>query len=1055
MNEWAAFRWRLIGPHRGGRVVAVAGHPTEPLTFYMGAAAGGVFQTVDAGGTWRNISDGYFRTAPVGALAVAASDPNVLYAGMGEACIRGNVSHGDGVYRSVDGGRTWQHRGLADTRHIGRVRVHPTDPDRVYVAALGHAFGPNAERGVFRSVDGGAHWDRILFRDDRTGAIDVVLDPHNPRILYAALWEAGRTPWHLNSGGPGSSLYKSTDGGETWEQLTGADGLPAGVKGRMGITVSPCDPARLYLSLEAEEGGIFRSDDGGRHWIRTNEDRNLRQRAWYYSHIFADPADRDSVYVLNVQCWHSKDGGKTFQTMPTRHGDHHDLWIDPANPRRMAIGDDGGASVSLDGGRHWSSILNQPTAQFYHVTTDNEVPYRVYGCQQDNSSLSVPSRTDDAAITNRDWFAVGGGESGYVAVHPDNANLIYAGNYGLITRYDRRTHVATDITPWPELSIGWAAQDLTYRFQWTFPILLSPHDPETLYVAAQVVFRSRDEGQHWEVISPDLTRHDPATLGSSGGAITQDNTSVEYYGTVFALAESPVRAGLLWAGSDDGLIHLSEDGGDHWTDVTPPDLPEWALISIIEPSPHDPAVAYVAATRYKMDDFHPYLYVTRDLGGHWERLDDGLPPSEFTRVIREDPHQRGLLVVGTEQGLWLSGDGGAHWRPFRQNLPVVPIHDIQFKGNDLVVATHGRSFWILDDLTGVRAWARDGGWTDASVALVPSGPVVQYRRGGRGMRGEADWGYLHTEAALPEWVRERDPETDEERVVVLDAGENPPAGAPITYYLKEALPKDVELTLTIADEAGTVVATLSSREPDPKAEGPKQPRLSTRAGTQRVFWNMRHPGPTPLPGAVMWGGDAQGPTALPGVYQLTLTAGDERAEGTLELVADPRLHVSADELAERFRLLLAVRDELSAAHEALLNIRQIREQVAAWVERGEGHAVHERLKEAVDRLTADLTTVEEALLQTKAKSPQDVLNYPVRLNAKLADIAHVIESAPGAPPAQAVDTFLDLKRRTDAELARLQEIMRGPLEEIQDMIRSADLPPVRLRSKPSATGPQD
>jgi photosystem II stability/assembly factor-like uncharacterized protein len=1052
MSILNAYRWRLIGPHRGGRVVAVAGHPTDPLTFYFGAAAGGVFKSEDAGGTWRNVSDGAFRTAAVGALAVAPSDPEVLYAGMGEACIRGNVSHGDGVYRSTDGGRHWTHVGLEDTRHIARIRVHPQHPDWVYVAALGHAFGSNAERGVFRSQDGGAHWERILFRDERTGAVDLAMDPRNPRILYAALWEAWRTPWHLNSGGPGSGLFKSTDGGDTWQELTGAPGLPSGVKGRIGIAVSPVDSNRLYLSLEAEDGGIFRSDDGGLHWVRTNEDRNLRQRAWYYSHIFADPADVDSVYVLNVQCWHSKDGGKTFTRMPTRHGDHHDLWIDPANPRRLIIGDDGGASVSLDGGRHWSSVLNQPTAQFYHVTTDNQVPYRVYGCQQDNSSLSVPSRTDGAAITNRDWYAVGGGESGYIAVHPDRPDLVYAGNYGLLTRYDHRTRTVTDITPWPELTIGWPAQDLKYRFQWTFPILLSPHDPNILYAAAQVVFRSEDEGQSWTVISPDLTRHDPATLGSSGGPITQDNTSVEYYGTVFALAESPIRRGLLWAGSDDGLVHLSIDGGATWTNVTPPDLPEWALISIIEPSPHDPAAAYLAATRYKLDDFSPYLYVTRDYGEHWTRIDAGIPRTEFTRVIREDPKKPGLLVAGTEQGLWLSLDAGAHWMPFRQNLPAVPIHDLQFKDDDIVVATHGRSFWILDDITGIRAWAEDPSWPDRPLSVLPGRPHIQWRTGGREMGGgDADWGYLHTEAALPEWVRERDPDTDEPRMVVLDAGQNPPPGAPITYWLRDAVADDIDLTLTIRDAEGQVLATMTSREPDPKAQGPRQPRLSKRAGTHRVYWNMRYPGPTPLPGAVLWGGEARGPVALPGSYRVTLKAGEQEAEGTVALVADPRLHVPADALERRFRLLMEVRDAVSRTHQAVLDIRAVRDQLGAWVDRSQGHTAHDRLKEAVDGLLKELGAVEEALLQTKAKSPQDVLNYPVKLNAKLVDIAGVIESAPGDPPDQAIAVFRELAASAEAERRRLQELLEGPLREVEALIRSADLPLVRLDDSRSAS----
>ncbi len=1051
-----AFRWRLIGPHRGGRVVAVAGHPTQALTFYFGGAAGGVFRTDDAGGTWRNISDGHFRTAPVGALAVSASDGNVIYAGMGEACIRGNVSHGDGVYRSLDGGSTWTHVGLEDTRHISRVRIHPTNPDWVYVAALGHTFGPNTQRGVFRSRDGGRTWEGVLHRDDKTGAVDVAMDPNNPRILYAALWEASRTPWSLTSGGPGSGLFKSTDGGDTWTELTGAPGLPDGVKGRMGIAVSPKNSQRVYLSLEAEAGGIFRSDDGGQHWTKTNEDRNLRQRAWYYSHIFADPEAVDSLYVLNVQFWRSQDAGKTFEAMPTPHGDNHDLWIDPEQPSRMITGNDGGAAVSLDRGLHWSSILNQPTAQFYHVTTDEAVPYRVYGCQQDNSSLTVPSATRGAGITNRDWYQVGGGESGYIAVDPRNPNRIYAGNYSLLTRYDHDTGVTTDITPWPELTIGWAAKDLKYRFQWTFPTLLSPHDPDTLYAAAQVVFRSRDGGQHWDEVSPDLSRHDPATLEASGGPITKDNTAVEYYGTVFSLAESPLVAGVLWAGSDDGLIHLSRDGGAHWQNVTPPDVPEWALISIIEASPHDAGTAYVAATRYKLDDFAPYLYVTRDYGRHWMRIDAGLPRDEFTRVIREDPGQPGLLLAGTEQGLYVSWDAGAHWRSFRQNLPVVPIHDLVFHADDVIVATHGRSFWVLDDITRLHVLAQDPSVGDQALALWPGRPAVLRAGGGRGMRGgEADYGYLHSDAYLAQWIRGRDPVTDEPVIEALDAGQNPPGGAVITYSLGQALPPDATLTLEIQDPDGRVIQRLTSAEPDPKVEGPKLPRLSTRAGTARVVWNLRWPGATPLKGAVMWGGPPQGPTVTPGVYRLVLQAGEARAEGSLEVVRDPRLAVGDADLQHRFALLMAVRDKLSQAHEAILAIRAAREQVDAWVERAAGHAAAEALKTEAAAINDAATAVEEALIQTQAKSSQDVLNFPVRLNAKLSDIAGVIESAPGLPPQQAVDTFEALAAATDEACQRWADVVAGPLAAFERHVRDAQLPLIHLAGSTFPPGTRD
>lgn len=1046
-----ALRWRLIGPHRGGRVVAAVGHPQDRLTYYFGAVDGGVWKTRDAGITWHNVSDGFFHTAAVGALAISPSDPNVLYAGMGESCIRGNVSHGDGVYLSQDGGETWQHRGLQATRHIARVRIHPTDPDVVYVAALGHAFGPHSERGVFRSRDGGLTWTKVLFKSDHTGAIDLAMDPNNPRILYAALWEAHRTPWSLSSGGDESGLYKSTDGGDTWTDISRQNGLPEGVMGRLGVSVSPADSNRIYLSVEADKGGIYRSDDGGAHWQRLNEDRNLRQRAWYYSHIFADPKDRETVYVLNVEFWRSDDGGKTFHTIPTPHGDNHELWIDPNDPQRMITGNDGGASVSLDGGRSWSSILNQPTAQFYHVTTDNQVPYRVYGAQQDNSTLSVPSRSDAAVISNRDWYAVGGGESGYIAVRPDNPDIVYAGNYSLLTRYDHRAHLTTVITPWPELTIGWPAKDLQYRFQWTFPVVISPHDPDCLYAAANVVFRSRDEGQSWEVISPDLSRHDPKTLESSGGPITKDNTAVEYYGTVFSLAESPVQEGLLWSGSDDGLVHLSQDGGKTWTDVTPKLLPEWALISVIEASPHDPGTAYLAATRYKLDDFTPYLLKTTNFGATWELITEGIPGDDFTRVIRQDPVNARLLWAGTETGIYVSLDEGRQWQPFRQNLPVVPIHDLVVKDTDVVLATHGRSFWILDDISALRAMASD--LPREAPRLFAPRPAVQMRGGSRFGRAEGEQGYYHGDAFTARWIRVRDGE--ESRMVPVDAGENPPAGAILNYFLP-AVP-DHDITLDIIDDSGHTVASFTSAKPDEGSSEAKpakktpSPRLPKKLGTNRFVWDMRHAGPTELPGAVLWGGDTKGPMALPGVYQVRLTAGSTTCVEALELQQDPRHIVESADLRERFQLLRAAQSKVSAVHQAILDIRQIREQSEAWMKRAEGHPSEAPLKGVAEPLFKELEEIENQLVQTKAKSFQDVLNFPVMLNAKLAQIGSVIASAPGQPSQQAARTFSDLAERADDLLHRLQQVIDGPLHAFQDALREADLPPIQWGTKDSAT----
>ena len=650
--------WRLVGPHRGGRVVAVAGHPTENATFYFGACAGGVWKTTDGGTYWENISDGFLHTSAVGAIAVSSSDPNVLYVGMGETAIRGNVSHGDGVYKSTDGGQTWSHCGLEDTHSIAKMRIHPQNPDLVYVAAFGHVWGPNKNRGVYRSTDGGKTWEQILFRSDKAGAIDLSMDPTNPRILYATTWEAQRSPYKLVSGGEGSGIFKSTDGGDRWTEITRNEGLPTGVLGKIGISVSPAQTDRVYAIVEAEDGALFRSDDGGRTWQRLSEQNDLRWRAWYYQHIYADPQDPDVVWILNGKCWKSIDGGKNFFAVPTPHGDNHDLWIDPHNSDRMIEGNDGGANVTFNGGISWSSIFNQPTAQFYHVTTDNQVPYRLYGSQQDNTALTVPSASATGAITQADWYQPGGGESGYIAVKPTDSNIVVGGaigsgaGNGRLIRYDHRTKEQRIITPWPELTgMGYGAQDLRYRFQWTFPIQYSPHDPDTLYVTSNVVHRSIDEGMSWEVISPDLTRNDPATLDASGGPITKDNTGAEVYATIFAFVESPHQQGLFWAGSDDGRVHISKDNGQSWQEITPTDLPKHAMISMIEASPFDAGTAYLAATCYKSDDFKPYLYTTTDFGQTWTTIVNGIPENAFTRVIREDPNRTGLALRGDRDGL--------------------------------------------------------------------------------------------------------------------------------------------------------------------------------------------------------------------------------------------------------------------------------------------------------------------------------------------------------------------------------------------------------------------
>ncbi|HZE88235.1 MAG TPA: glycosyl hydrolase, partial [Verrucomicrobiae bacterium] len=694
-------KWRLVGPHRGGRVVAVAGVPGEPDTYYFGGVAGGVWRTVDGGQNWIPLTDKE-PFSNVGAIAIADSNPNVLYVGTGEGCIRGNVTYGDGIYRSVDGGRTWKNVGLRDTRQIGAVIVDPRDADVAYVAALGHAFGPNAERGVFKTTDGGKSWQKILYKDDRTGAIDVVFDPANPSTLFAAMWEVVRNPYSLSSGGPGSGLYRSVDAGATWTRLEG-HGLPKGILGRIGVTVSGGDSSRVYALIEAEEGGLYRSDDGGDSWSRVNDDGRFRQRAWYFTHVFADPRNPEAVYILNTGLFRSIDGGKSFSLLPAPHGDHHGLWIDPKNPDRLINGNDGGATISIDGGKNWTTQENQPTAQFYHVVADNEFPYHLYGAQQDNSTVAIASASDDGSIGREDWYPVGAGESGYLAPDPRDADVVYGGTEGGdVTRFDRRTRNAQVVSPVPIDRSGHGAEDFEHRFQWTFPVLLSPHDPDTLYAAGEVLFKSQDRGISWSAISPDLTRNDRSRQKPSGGPLTLDITSVEYYDTIFTVAESPRQKGLIWAGSDDGLVHVTADGGVHWLNVTPKDLPDWSLISLIEASPHDAAKALVAVDRHKLDDIRPYIFRTSDTGKTWTKITAGIPDGAYVRSVREDPVRKGLLFAGTERGVFVSFDDGAAWQPLQLNLPPSPVHDLVVKGDDLAVATHGRAFWILDDIAPLR-----------------------------------------------------------------------------------------------------------------------------------------------------------------------------------------------------------------------------------------------------------------------------------------------------------------------------------------------------------------
>jgi photosystem II stability/assembly factor-like uncharacterized protein len=1022
-------RFRLVGPFRAGRVLAVAGVPSQPEVYYSGSVGGGVWKTTDAGASWQPISDGQLKTSSVGAIAVADSDPNVIYVGMGEACVRGNASNGDGVYKSVDGGKTWRNVGLRDSYHIGAVRIHPKNADIVYVAALGHLWGPNAERGVYRSLDGGATWKQVLTRGPDAGAVDIALDPSNPRVLYAGFWQVRRNPYHFDSGGPGSGLWKSTDGGDTWTDISRNAGLPKGVMGRIGVTVSPANPERVWALVEAADGGVFRSDNAGRTWTKTNEQSILRQRAWYYSHIFADPKSADTLYALNVGMYKSIDGGRTWAAMRPPHGDNHGLWIAPDNPLRMIQSNDGGATITNDGGRSWSTVMNQPTAQFYRVALDNDFPYNIYGAQQDNTTVRTASRTPGFGITEQDWYDVGGGESGWIAPDPKNSEIVYAGSYdGLITRQDHRTGQSRNINAWPDNTMGYGVEAMKYRFQWSYPIAFSPHDPKTLYIGANVMLKTTNEGQSWTPISPDLTRNDKSKMGTSGGPITQDNTSIEYYCTIFTFMESPVTKGLLWVGSDDGLVHVTRDEGKHWENVTPKDLPEWSQINSIDASAHDPGTAYVAATMYKSDDFRPYLYKTSDFGKTWKKIVNGIPETHFTRVVREDPNHKGLLIAGTEFGLYLSMDDGENWKPFQLNLPVTPITDVAFhkREHELVVATQGRSFYVLDDVP--LLYQLNGSVNSEDAHLFQPKDAYRFGAGGRGGGGGGRGGPA--------------------------VGENPPAGVVVYYWLKNRPQGDV--TLEILDSAGKLVKRFSSKEvPPPAAPAddeeepfarPPAARLSAQAGMNRFVWNLRYPDATTFPGLIMWAGSVIGPRASPGKYQARLTVNGKSQTQGFEVKKDPRLEATPEDYAKQLSLSLQLRDKLSETNQGVIEIRELRKQLEEYGKRSD-----KRVSDAAKELIKKLTAVEEDLYQTRNRASEDPLNYPIKLNNKLAHVLMVVQSSDNQPTAQSYMVYEDLATQVNAKLKTLNGLLTTELAGFNKLVRDANIPAVEA---PKAGGGQ-
>jgi photosystem II stability/assembly factor-like uncharacterized protein len=995
----------LIGPFRGGRSAAVTGVPGKPDLFYFGATGGGVWRTTNGGREWENISDGYFGGS-IGAVEVAPSDHNIIYVGGGEETLRGNVSSGYGAYKSIDAGKTWEHIGLDNSRHIPRMRVHPTNPDIVYAAVLGDIYKPTEERGVYKSIDGGKNWKRVLFANANAGAVDLTFDPNNPRILYASTWNVRRTPYSLSSGGPGSALWKSTDSGENWTEISKNEGFPQDTLGIIGVTVSPVNSERVWAIVEnKKKGGLYRSDNAGKTWELINTERSLQQRAWYYMRVYADTQDENTVYVLNVDYHKSTDGGKTFEAHEAPHGDHHDLWIAPEDSNRMIMGDDGGAQITYDGGETWSTYHNQPTAQFYRIATDNNFPYRIYAAQQDNSTVRINHRSDGNSIGEEDWESTAGGESAHIAVDPENPEIVYGGSYdGFLTRINHAKNTVRSVSVWPDNPMGHGAEDMKYRFQWNFPIMFSKHDPNKLYTFSNHVHLTTNEGQSWKVISPDLTRNDSTTLKSSGGPITQDNTSVEYYGTIFAANESPLQEGLIWVGSDDGLIHITRDGGKNWENVTPKKMPEWMMINSVEPSAFDPGTCYVAGTKYKSGDFAPYLYKTEDYGKSWEKITNGIPEEHFTRVVREDPKQEGLLYAGTETGMYISFNDGEDWKPFQLNLPIVPITDLAIKDNDLIVATQGRSLWIIDDLTLLHQLYNVKN-TDKPMLFQPE---EVYRMDGGS----------------------REPSKTE--------GTNHPNGVTTYFYLPEFNAKKDSISLTYFDVKKDTIKSFSNHPKSHQNEKEKD-SLKLKKGGNEFVWDMTYKGAERLDGMILWWASTDGPKQIPGKYIVKLNVNGTDYEQQYTVVPDPRAEASVADLQAQFDFIIDVNKTVDKAHKSIKKIRNINDQLKAFTTQYKDDKSLKELREKAKKLSDSLESVEKALYQTQNKSGQDPLNFPIKLTNKLAHLNSLVSMGNFGPTDQDVAVKKELTEKINTQLAEFDTLISKQVVEFNKAFNEKNL----------------
>lgn len=986
-------QYRLVGPFRGGRAGTVQGVIGKPNLYYMGTAGGGVWKTTDGGNTWGCISDGYYGGS-IGAIAVAPSDPNVIYVGEGEQTVRGNVSSGNGLWRSTDAGDTWKFIGLEGTEHIGRMIVHPTNPDLLYVAAMGNLWIPNEERGLYRSKDGGETWEKILYESDKAGAVDVAFDPNNARIMYASTWQIKRNGYRMDSGGPGSHLWKSTDGGDTWKKITDRPGLPKGVIGIIGVTVSPMNSDRVWTIIEAQNGGVFRSDDGGETWTKTSANRNLRQRAWYYSRIYADTQNEDRVYVLNVGFWRSNDGGKNFERIGTPHGDHHDLWIDPIDNERMVIGDDGGAQVSFDAGDNWTTYHNQPTSQFYRVTTDNHFPYRIYGAQQDNSTVRILHRAAGSSITERDWESSAGGESAHLAPDPTNPDIVYGGTYkGYMMRKDHSTGQTRSVNVYPDNPAGSGAEVMKYRFNWNFPVMFSPNDPKRLYATSNFVHVSTNEGQSWEVISPDLTRNDPETIKSSGGPITQDNTGAEFYANIFAIAESTLEPGVIYTGSDDGLVHVSRDNGKTWKNITPKDSPKLNMMNCIDVSPFEKGTAYLAATSYKFGDYNPYIYKTTNYGRSWTKIVKGIASNHYTRAVRSDKVRKGLLYAGTEWGMYISFDDGANWQPFQLNLPVTSIRDLHVRDESLIAATHGRSFWMIDDLGPVRQLNNE--IAGKSHHLFTPKPAYRMAQGG-------GWGGGNSKLN----------------------GENHPNGVLFNFFIKDYDKQKV--SLEIQDMAGNTIQKFATDATDRKQ------KLKVSKDKNRFVWDMRYPGFEEFKGMILYSSPNRGPKAVPGQYTAILSVDGQESRTNFEIIPDPRMETTQEDYDKQLAFLLKVRDRVSEAHIAMRDIRSIRDDINYYKDKLDDKPEFNDILELSEELNKDMSIIENEIHMTKNQSYQDPLNYGIRINNRLAFLMADQQRGDYRPTDQAEEAFQAISGELSTQLNALDTLLEKKLGEINE-----------------------